>query len=256
MKLTIDTANKLLIHNADGQKRKVALYSKEAFELISRQWLKLGWNQKYSYSFTWMGRPIIQLPEDMVRIQEVIFRVKPDFIVETGIAHGGSLIFYASLCKAMGKGSIIGIDVDIREYNRKEIESHELSSYITLVEGSSIDRVIVDRVKSLVQNGKVTLVILDSCHSKQHVLDELEAYYDVVSPNSYIVVTDGILGDLYDVPGAQDYRVKGNPTEAVDEFLKTHSDFILDKPAWPFNESRLTENVTYWPNAWIRRKKG
>src|SRR5712671_6532094 len=114
MKLTIDTEKRTLTHDESGQPKPIDLYSKEAFEILSRHWLRVGWNQKYVYTFSWMGRPVIQLPEDMVRAQEVIYRIKPDVIIETGVAHGGSLIFYAGLCKAMGRGRVIGIDVEIR----------------------------------------------------------------------------------------------------------------------------------------------
>jgi len=256
MRLTIDTDKKELIYESAGNRQNLKLYSREAFELLSDLWLKVGWSLKYTYTFTWMGRPVIQLPEDMIRIQEVIYRVKPDAIIETGIAHGGSLVYYASLCKAIGKGRVIGIDIEIREHNRKAIESHEMFPYITLIEGGSTDEAIVRQVKALVKKNEVVLVILDSNHSKQHVLNELEAYHDLVSPGSYIVATDGILRDLRDVPRAYDYWKQGNPTEAVAEFLKTHSDFILEKPERPFNESQLTENVTHWPDAWLRRKSG
>ncbi|HLO47420.1 MAG TPA: CmcI family methyltransferase, partial [Kamptonema sp.] len=139
MKLTLDTDAQKLIQEIGGDCQTIPLYSKEAFEIISHYWLKLGWNQKYTYTFSWMGRPIIQLPEDMIRIQEVIYQVKPDVIIETGVAHGGSLIYYASLFKAMGKGRVVGIDIEIRPHNRKAIEEHELSSFIILVEGSSTD---------------------------------------------------------------------------------------------------------------------
>src|SRR6266480_2325826 len=115
-----------------------AIGSPEAFAIVSRAWLRLGWDVKYVYSFTWLGRPIIQLPEDMIRIQEVIYRLRPDVIVETGVAHGGSLIFYASLCHLIGKGRVIGVDIDIRSHNRAAIEAHPLSSLITLVEGDSV----------------------------------------------------------------------------------------------------------------------
>src|SRR4249919_2883447 len=120
MKLTIDTAAKTLLVEADGRTRQLQLYSDEAFELISDQWLKVGWNQKYPYTFSWLGRPIIQLPEDVLRIQEVIYRVKPDVIIETGVAHGGSLVLYSGLLKAMGvAGRVIGVDILIRPPNRK-----------------------------------------------------------------------------------------------------------------------------------------
>ena len=254
MKLTIDTTTKMLIQEENGKSRTVDLYSKEAFEIVSHQWLKIGWNQKYSYTFSWMGRPIIQLPEDMVNMQEVIYRVKPDVIIETGVAHGGSLIFYASLCKAMGKGRIIGIDIEVRPHNRKAIESHELFPLITLIEGSSTSPEILKKVKKNVKAGECVLVILDSCHSKQHVLDELNGYHDIVTSGSYLVATDGIMKDLYDVPIGNLEWKRDNPVEAVNEFVKKHPEFVLEQPPWPFNESELTENVTHWPSAFLRRK--
>lgn len=254
MKLTIDTNAKILIQETDGEYRRINLYSKEAFEIISHQWLKLGWNQKYTYTFTWMGRPIIQLPEDMFRIQEVIYQVKPDVIIETGIAHGGSLVFYAVLCKVIEKGRVIGVDIDIRPHNRKTIEAHELFPLITLLGGDSTDPKIVRQVKSLVKPDERVMVILDSCHSKEHVLKELETYYDLITPSSYIVATDGIMKYLYDVPCGKVEWKKDNPTEAVKEFLERHPEFEIEQPNWLFNESELVENVTYWPEAYLRRK--
>lgn len=253
MKLLIDTEAKTLhIDNAD-QQETISLYSKEAFEAISHQWLKIGWNQKYPYTFSWMGRPVIQLPEDMIRIQEVIYRVKPDVIIETGVAHGGSLIYYASLCKAMEKGRVIGIDIEIRPHNRKAIEAHELFGYITLVEGSSTSPEIVSNIKKMVCPGETVLVILDSNHTKQHVADELDAYHDLVTPGSYIVATDGSMKDLYDVPRGMSTWEWDHPTAAAAEFAQLHPEFVLEQPQWPFNESELTENITHWPGAWLRR---
>src|SRR5919197_4658487 len=149
-----------------GAPRELAFDDPEAFDIVSRAWLRLGWDVKYVYSFTWLGRPIIQLPEDMLRIQEVIYRLKPDVIVETGVAHGGSLVFYASLCKAMGKGRVIGIDIEIRPHNRLAIEKHELGGYIELFEGSSIDPDVVDRVRRSVSDAQTVIVVLDSDHTK------------------------------------------------------------------------------------------
>src|SRR3954453_20097071 len=117
MKLIIDTSAKTLLFETDGEKKTLPLYSDEAFDLLSQQWVTVGWNQKYPYTFSWLGRPIIQLPEDIIRIQEAVYRIKPDVIVETGVAHGGSLVLYASLCKAIGKGRVIGVDVEIRKHN-------------------------------------------------------------------------------------------------------------------------------------------
>ncbi|MCT7987728.1 cephalosporin hydroxylase family protein [Laspinema olomoucense] len=255
MKLIIDTDNQQLIQEIDGKQVYLDLYSKQAFELISQQWVKVGWNQKYPYIFSWLGRPIIQLPEDMIRIQEAIYRVQPDVIIETGVAHGGSLIYYASLCKAIAQGRVIGIDLEIRPQNRKAIEAHELFPYITLVEGSSIEPELVREVKSMVKPGETVMVILDSCHTKAHVLAELEAYADLVTPGSYLVATDGIMKELSDVPRGQAEWSFDNPTAAAAEFAQQHPEFILKQPEWPFNESELTENVTHWPGAWLQRKE-
>lgn len=254
MKIWIDTEAKSLIQESDGQHIKIDLYSKKAFEIISRLWLKVGWNEKYPYTFSWMGRPIIQLPEDIIRVQEVTYQIKPDVIIETGVAHGGSLVFYASLCKAMGKGRVIGVDIEIRSHNRKNIESHELFPYITLIEGSSINPVIVQQVKSLIKAGETVMIFLDSNHTKQHVLAELEAYHGFVTSGSYIVATDGSMKDLYDVPRGNAAWVCDHPTAAAAEFVQTHQDFVIEQPMWPFNESKLDENVTHWPGAWLRRK--
>jgi len=253
MKLVIDTNNKTITEETDDHERVLDLYSKEAFELISYQWLKVGWNQKYSYTFSWMGRPIIQMPEDMIRIQEVIYQIKPDVIIETGVAHGGSLIFYASLCKLMEKGRVIGIDIEIRPHNRKAIEAHEMSPLITLVEGSSTAPNIVECVKGLIKPGEKVMVILDSCHSKEHVLNELEAYCDIVTPGSYIIATDGIMMDLFDVPRGRPEWIVDNPAAAAAEASKKHPEFLMEQPTWPFNESKLSENITYWPGAWLKR---
>jgi len=253
MKLTIDTDNQSLIYEDDGTHKHLNLYTTEAFELISKAWLKVGWNQKYSYTFSWMGRPVIQLPEDMLRMQEIIYRLKPDVIVETGIAHGGSLIFYASLCKAMGQGRVIGIDIEIRPHNRTAVESHELASYITLFEGDSTAAHIVAQVNASIKPNEHVLVILDSCHTKQHVLDELNAYSSLVSIGSYIVATDGCMQDLYDVPCGKPEWETDHPSAAAKEFAAQHPEFIIEQPEWFFNESELKENITYWPDAWLKK---
>jgi cephalosporin hydroxylase len=254
MKIIIDTDSKTLTRELNGEKSELGLYSKEAFEIISLEWAKVGWDQKYAYTFSWLGRPIIQLPEDMLRTQEVIYRVKPDVIIETGVAHGGSLIYYASLCKVMGKGRVIGIDIEIRPHNRQAIEAHEMKPWITLIEGSSIDLDIVSKVKNLVSPGETALVILDSCHTKQHVADELEAYYELVTSGSYIVATDGFMKDLYDVPRGNLEWKWNHPTAAAEEFAARHSEFVLEQPEWSFNQSELTENITHWPGAWLKRQ--
>jgi len=253
MKIIIDDVEKILTIETSANEKTVPLYSKEAFEIIAHQWLKVGWNEKYIYTFSWMGRPIIQLPEDMIRIQEVIYQIKPDVIIETGVAHGGSLIYYASLCKAMEKGRIIGIDIEIRPHNRIAIEKHELASYITLIEGDSTGDKIVDQVKAHVEPNEAVLVILDSNHTKQHVIKELNAYSPLVTKGSYIVATDGFMKDLHDVPRGDPEWIWDNPTEAALEFVAGNPEFVIEQPEWAFNESELTENITHWPGAYLRR---
>lgn len=254
MKITIDTEAKTL-EIAEATSQVLPLYSDAAFDLLSKYWVNVGWNQKYAYTFSWMGRPIIQLPEDIIRTQEVIYRLKPTLIVETGVAHGGSLIFYASLIKAMGyAGRVVGVDIEIRKHNRSAIESHMLANYITLIEGGSTDDAIVSQVRSLVGSEDKVLVFLDSNHTQSHVANELEAYHNIVSPGSYIVATDGVMKDLSDAPRGEIGWVDDNPSQAAIEFVKGHPEFEIEQPSWDFNESTLRNNITHWPNAWIKRK--
>jgi cephalosporin hydroxylase len=253
MKLTIDTDARTLTVHRDGTQDTLGLYTAEAFQLLSDQWVVLGWQQKYSYRFTWLGRPIIQLPEDMIRIQEVIWAVRPDVIVETGVAHGGSLIFYASLCQVMDHGRVIGVDIEIRPHNRQAIAAHPLASSITLIEGGSTDPAIVGQIRALVQPGETVLVILDSNHTKAHVAAELEAYAPLVTRGSYIVATDGLMRDLAEVPGGRPEWRSDNPAAAALEFAARHPEFVLTQPAPAFNESPLQQGVTYWPQGWLKR---
>ncbi|NWJ96741.1 MAG: cephalosporin hydroxylase family protein [Chloroflexi bacterium] len=254
MKIEIDLSNDQILVKNEAEVSEFPLNSAEAFKLLSQVWLRCGWDTKYVYTFSWLGRPIIQLPEDMIRVQEVIYRVKPDVVIETGIAHGGSLIFYASLFKAMGHGRVIGIDVEIRPHNRKAIEEHELFEYITLIEGSSIDEAVVNQVKSLIEPTEKVFVMLDSNHTKEHVLAELEKYAPLVSSGSYIVAADGIMKDLAGAPRTKPDWTWNNPYEATQDFLKENTKFVQEEPTWSFNESNnLTSNVTYWPGAWLKR---
>jgi len=225
----------------------------EGFAAISQAWLRSGWDTKYVYSFTWLGRPIIQLPEDMVRIQEVIFATQPDVIIETGVAHGGSLVFYASLCKAIGKGRVVGVDLEIRPHNRKAIESHFLSPYITLIEGNSVSPEVVAKVRGQVRLGEKVFVLLDSCHTKDHVLEELKAYAPLVSKGCYIVAMDGIMGQLVGAPRSQPDWSWNNPREAARAFVALNPGFEINEPPFYFNEGNVQGRVTYWPGAWILR---
>lgn len=253
MKIEIDTEEGRLRVADGGERRDVALYSPEAFEIVSDLWVKVGWNEKHSYSFSWFGRPIIQLPEDMIRVQEAIWQVRPDVVVETGVAHGGSLIFYASLFKAMGRGRVIGVDVEIKPHNRAAIAAHSMSDRIELIEGDSVHPDVLAQVRSRINRDEVVLVILDSNHSYAHVSAELSAYADLVSPGSYIVATDGIMRDLADAPRGQPGWRTDNPQAAARDFAAARSDFALEAPARPFDESGGLRTPTHWPGAWLRR---
>ena len=201
-----------------------------------------------------MGRPIIQLPEDMIRIQEVIWRLRPDVVIETGVAHGGSLVFYAGIFAAMGKGRVIGIDIEIRPHNRAEIEAHPMASRIMLVEGSSIAPATVETVRAAIEPDDTVLVILDSNHSQAHVEAELEHYAPLVSAGSFIVACDGIMAQVAGAPRTGADWGWNNPLSAIDTFLERHPEFTMEEPAFPFNEGKVRNRVTYWPRCYLRRR--
>lgn len=198
---------------------------------LSIKWINATAKHKYSYNFSWLGRPIIQYPQDMIAMQEIIWKVNPDLIIETGVAHGGSLIFYASLLELMGgDGKVVGIDIDIREHNRKEIENHPMYKRIDLLEGSSTDKQIVDKVKDLCRNKPRVLVSLDSNHTHEHVLAELQLYSPFVTKGSYLVVFDTVVEDMpEDFFPDRPWGKGDNPKTAVWEFLKTNKRFVIDK---------------------------
>lgn len=193
-------------------------------------WITHSSRYKYSYNFTWLGRPIIQFPQDMLAMQEIIWRVKPDLIVETGIAHGGSLIFYASLLELIGgDGRVLGIDVDIRQHNRIEIEQHPLCKRITMIEGSSIDGKVVNSVREFAQTKQRVLVVLDSNHTHSHVLRELELYSPLVKRGGYLVIFDTVIEDMpEDFFPDRPWGKGNNPKTAVREFLAHNRRFQID----------------------------
>ena len=256
-KIVIDEEADEMILGKDG--RRIPLYSPEGFKILSALWLKVGWDQKHMYSFSWFGRPIIQIPEDCFRVQEVIYEIKPDVILETGIAHGGSLIFYASLCKAMGHGRVIGIDIEIRPHNRTALEAHELFPFITMIEGDSSAHEVREQAGRLIRPGEKVMVILDAGHTYAHVMKELELYSTLVSPGSYIVATDGSRAVLGNTPRAKKQYAdtpsweENNPLNALQDFVKTHPDFAIVEPKFPFNESPIDFRITHWPSAFIKR---
>jgi cephalosporin hydroxylase len=203
--------------------------SSKKLQALSRDWFDEASRSKYSYHFEWMGRPIIQFPQDIVAMQEIIWRVRPDLIIETGIAHGGSLIFYASMLELLGRGTVIGIDVDIREHNRSAIEAHPMAKRIALISGSSVDPGIVNRVKLESKSAKNILVVLDSNHTHAHVSAELDAYTPLVSVGSYCVVMDTVIENMPpDAFPDRPWSVGNNPRTAVAKFLETNHHFETD----------------------------
>ena len=230
------------------------LTSAEAFRILTDAWIDAGFRVKQSYNLTWLGRPVIQLADDLLRLQEMVYRVQPDVIVETGVAHGGSLIFHASLCKLLGRGRVIGIDIEIRPHNRAAIEAHPLFPLITLFEGSSIDPAVIEAVKGMIAPGETVLVVLDSNHTKAHVRAELDAYAALVAPGSYIVAMDGhVMETAAAAPRAADDWATNNPNAAVREFANEHPEFIIETSAFLFNESVLTEAVTGFYGGALKR---
>ncbi|MBK9271789.1 MAG: cephalosporin hydroxylase family protein [Saprospiraceae bacterium] len=185
--------------------------------------------EKYSYNFNWMGRPIIQYPQDMIAMQEIIWDLKPDLIIETGIAHGGSLIYYASIMELIGHGEILGIDIDIREHNKAEILRHPMAKRISMIQGSSVDQAIIQQVKDIAKGKQKIMVCLDSNHTHEHVLAELQNYHSFVSVGSYLVVFDTIIERMPKAMYDRPWDVGNNAMTAVDEFMKTNDQFIIDE---------------------------
>jgi cephalosporin hydroxylase len=229
--------------------REIDIYSREGFEVLSQLWTRSNWQNRLSYEVTWLGIPIIQLPEDMVVMQELIWKVRPDVIIESGVAHGGALVLYASILELLGRGRVVGVDIEIRKYNRLAIGAHPLSHRIELIEGDSLAADTVEAVRSRIKPGERVMVALDSNHTFEHVRGELERYAPLVSPNSYLVVFDAVMALVADAPSAGEGWNMDNPLEAVREFLDGNDDFVVDR-----TYERLA--VTYCQSGFLRRVQG
>lgn len=227
--------------NIDG------LQQDKALQATSQAWINDTARHKYTYNFSWMGRPIIQFPQDMIAMQEIIWAVQPDIILETGIAHGGSLVFYASMLELIGKGHVLGVDIDIRQHNREAIETHPMSKRIQMIQGSSIDPAIVEQVRQRVE-GKKVLVVLDSNHTHEHVLQELRAYAPMASVGSYCVVMDTVVEDMpVDAFPDRPWGKGDNPKTAVWAYLEENRDFEIDQAV----HGKLL--ITVAPDGYLRR---
>jgi len=219
------------------------------FQRLSRAWMDRAQKLRYSYHFRWLGRPIIQYPGDIIAMQELIWNIQPDLIIETGVAHGGSVIFYASLLELIGKGEVIGIDIDIRAHNREAIEAHPMMKRIRLIEGSSLAPEIADQVKAAAK-GKRVMVVLDSNHTHDHVFCELDLYAPLVSVGSYCVVMDmdPVVEDMPDdLFGDRPWGPGDNPKTAVHAWLASHPEFAIDRDM----DARLALSVA--PDGYLKR---
>ncbi len=252
---------------ASERKERIKQYKQDSeFQSISRQWLQESMARKYVYNFDWMGRPIIQYPQDIVAVQEMVWKVRPDLIIETGIAHGGSLVLSASMLAlldmsdAIVKGKtidprnsgrkVIGIDIDIRPHNLTAIESHPMASRIQMFQGSSIDPNIVEQVHQAASGYRKVMVFLDSMHSHDHVLNELKAYAPLVSVGSYCVVFDTYVEDMpAQFFSDRPWDVGDNPKTALRDWLPKNPEFSIDHDI----EAQLMITVT--PNGFLRRDR-
>lgn len=214
----------------------------------SRKWVENAARLKYSYNFTWLGRPIIQFPQDIIAMQEIVWRVQPEMIIETGVARGGSLMLYASLLELIGgAGQVLGIDIDIRQHNRVAIENHPLAHRIALMQGSSIDEQLVANVREFTRGRERVMVVLDSNHTHEHVARELTLYAPLVTKGSYLVVFDTLIEDMpEDFFPDRPWGKGNNPKTAVWEFLKTTDRFVIDQE---YNDKLL---ITVAPDGYLR----
>lgn len=229
-----------------GQRVTVDLYSCEGLEMLGNLWTKSAAEHRLMYEHTWLGRPIIQFPTDIVAIQELLWRIKPDVVVETGIAHGGSLVLSASILELIGKGKVIGIDVDIRQHNREALDAHPLRRRIELIEGSSIADETFAVIRESVGAAKTVLVFLDSNHTEAHVYREMELYGALVTPGSYMVAHDGAQAWVWDIPRGKPEWKDDHPLAAIHRYLSTHPEFMID-PHW----TRL--GITSSPDGWLQK---
>ncbi len=237
---------KIKLITDDGNTKEVDVYSNEGLSLIAELWTKVACHNRLMYEPTWLGIPIIQFPDDILMMQELIWKIRPDVIVETGVAHGGSAIFHASLLELLGKGKVIAVDIEIRKYNRLAINSHPMSKRITLIEGSSIDEGIVAEVKEKIRKDDRVLVVLDSNHSYAHVLKEMEIYSGIVSSGSYLVAMDGAQGLVWDIPNGKPEWKDDNPLRAINDFIERHKEFEVDDY---YSRMKVTSN----PKGFLRR---
>jgi len=237
--------------NADKKANIKSLGESAELRKLGLDFVEKTSKEKYSYNFTWMGRPIIAFPQDMIAMQELIWEVKPDLIIETGVAHGGSIVYYASLLELIGNdGLVVGIDIEIRPHNRELIEAHPMMKRIQLIEGSSTSDEVIQKIRKIASTRKVVMVCLDSHHTHSHVLEELKLYAPLTSLNSYCVVFDTVVEDMPEYTHTGRPWGKGdNPKTAVRAYLESHDEFMIDTSI----ENKLL--ITVAPGGFLKRIK-
>jgi cephalosporin hydroxylase len=234
----------------EEKRQRIAGFADDAeFRALSKAWRTMALQRKYMNNFSWLGRPLIQVPMDAMAVQEVIWAVKPDLVIETGVAHGGSLVLSASILEMLGHGEVVGVDIEVRPHNRQAIENHPLAHRISLIEGSSVAPEVVAQVRARAEGKKKVLVCLDSNHTHEHVLAELNAYGGLVSVGSYCIVFDTFVEDMPDdfVWTDRPWGKGNNPKTAVWEWLKTHPEFEIDHSM----DDKLL--ITSAPDGFLRR---
>jgi len=217
-------------------------------ERAGLQWTKVAAENRLPYEIDWLGVPVIQTPEDLILMQELIFKVQPDVIIETGIAHGGSLVYYASLMELLDKGKVLGVDIEIREHNKKVIEAHPLYKRIEMIEGDSVSDETIQQVRRRVPANSDVIVCLDSDHTKTHVLKELQLYQQFVKPGGYIVVFDTNTSRLAELGACDKKYINNGPKEAIEGFIKINGDFEIDTH---YNKLYISDS----PDGYLRRNK-
>lgn len=247
MKNYMAKAGAIVTLDNNGEQTTVDVYSREGLDLLGNLWIKSAAQHRLMYEPTWLGRPVIQFPTDIVAMQELIWKLQPDVIVETGVAHGGSLVLSASILELIGKGKVVGVDIEIRPHNRAAIEAHPLKHRIELIEGSSIAADTLAAVHAAVGSAGTVLVMLDSNHTEAHVLQEMELYSPLVTPGSYIVVHDGAQAWVWDIPNGKPEWKDDNPLGAIHKFLARHPEFSND-PHW------TRWGITSSPGGFLKRE--
>jgi cephalosporin hydroxylase len=253
MTITIDTDAGLLRLTRNGHSEEHPLFAAEAFRILSRQWLILGWNLGHWATFSWMGRQFLQMPDDVLRLAEWVWLTKPDVIVETGVYDGGSTLFFAALCRLQGRGRVISVERNLRPRVRQAIDT-AAGGVVTLIEGDSGQPETAARVAGEINPGERVCVFLDSDHSAKHVSLELRHLAPLVSPGCCLIVADSICAELAHTPNGDSEWRSDNPGSAVDEFLETHPEFSRERPTPCFSSEFDFTELSYFATTWLKRR--